>query len=127
MTDIHKGSHDKPNRPRPTRMVVHRKERLLEIAFEDGAVFEIPAELLRVESPSAEVQNHGNKIIVANKRHVALIGAEAVGHYAVKLIFDDGHDSGLYTWDYLYELGRDKERRMRAYLQALKLQGLTRE
>lgn len=108
-------------------MAVRRAERVLEIEFDDGASFRLPAELLRVESPSAEVQNHGGpKNIPGGKHDVALTGAEAVGNYALKLIFDDGHDSGLYTWDYLYELGRNQKTRMSAYLKALDERGLKR-
>lgn len=114
--------------PRPTKMAVKKTERCLDILFDDSAHFKIPAELLRVESPSAEIQNHGGpKNIPGGKRRVEIVGAEAVGHYAVKLIFNDGHDSGIYTWDYLYDLGVNQDSRFKAYLAALKLKHLSRD
>jgi len=99
------------------------------VSFEDGRRFELPAEYLRVESPSAEVQGHGpgQKVIVGGRRHVGILRIEPVGSYAVRLAFDDLHDSGLYTWDYLYELGEQQESRWAAYLAALAEKGLTRE
>jgi DUF971 family protein len=99
------------------------------VTFEDGRRFELPAEYLRVESPSAEVQGHGpgQKVIVGGRRHVGITRIEPVGSYAVRLVFDDLHDSGLYTWDYLYELGEDHATRWAAYLAALAEKGLTRE
>ena len=99
------------------------------MTFEDGRRFELPAEYLRVESPSAEVQGHGpgQKVIVGGRRHVGIMRIEPVGSYAVRLAFDDLHDSGLYTWDYLYELGEHPESRWAAYLAALAEKGLTRE
>jgi len=102
---------------------------VLEVAFDDGARFSLPAEYLRVESPSAEVQGHGpgGKTIVPGCRHVGIIGIEPVGNYAVRLLFDDLHDTGIYSWDYLYEVGREREQRWGAYLDALKAKGLSRE
>jgi DUF971 family protein len=113
----------------PTEIRVRRQERSLEIDFDDGATLAIPAELLRVESPSAEVQGHGptQKITVAGKRHVGIEAIEPVGNYAVRIVFDDGHDTGIYTWAYLYRLGRDRDLLMAAYLEALDSQGLKRE
>lgn len=101
----------------------------LEVDFDDGSRFSLPAELLRVESPSAEVRGHGagEKTIVPGRRHVAIREVEPVGRYAVRLRFDDGHDSGLYSWPYLYRLGRDRERIWQAYLDALDERGLGRD
>ena len=101
---------------------------MLHVEFDDGARFSLPAEYLRVESPSAEVQGHGphQKQIVAGKREVAIIGIEPVGNYAVRLVFDDLHDTGIYSWDYLHELGRAQPQRWPAYLEALAARGLRR-
>ena len=82
-----------------------RGEKLLHVAFEDGVSVDIPFEKLRVESPSAEVQGHGNKRVVTGKANVGVIDAKPVGRYAVRIVFDDGHESGIYSWDYLRELG----------------------
>ncbi len=99
------------NRHHPREIRLKREEKMLEIDFEDGATFRLPAELLRVESPSAEVQGHSaaQKQTVAGRRNVGIVGLEAVGTYALRIRFDDGHDTGLYTWDYLYRLGSDQE------------------
>ena len=99
------------------------------MAFDDGARFSLPAEYLRVESPSAEVQGHGpgQRQVVAGRRHVGIIGIEPVGNYAVRLLFDDLHDTGIYSWEYLHEIGREREQRWGAYLDALKAKGLSRE
>ncbi len=112
-----------------TEIRLHKAERVLEVSFEDGTRFTYPAEYLRVESPSAEVQGHSpeQKQTVAGRRHVGIIGIEPVGNYAVRLIFDDLHDSGIYSWDYLHELGREQEQRWQAYLDALAARGLSRE
>ncbi len=115
---------------RPSELRLKRAERVLEVAFEDGSRFGLPAELLRVESPSAEVQGHGGregKQIVAGRRNVAITAIEPVGHYAVRLVFDDGHDSGIYTWTYLYELGSCQEQLWAEYLAALAVHGLSRD
>ncbi|HAH10820.1 MAG TPA: hypothetical protein DCL54_14450 [Alphaproteobacteria bacterium] len=114
--------------PWPTELRVRKDARLLEIAFDTGEQFILPAELLRVESPSAEVQGHGSgqKKIVAGKRMIGIKAAEPVGHYAVRLIFDDGHDTGLFTWAYLHRLGREQARIWGDYLTALERQGLSR-
>ncbi len=92
----------------PTDLAVMNHGHLLQVTFDDGAIFKIPAELLRVESPSAEVQGHSpsQKITVTGKANVKIIGVEPVGNYAVKLTFDDGHNTGLYTWEYLHKLGQ---------------------
>jgi DUF971 family protein len=115
--------------PTPTEIHYDKAAKLLKVAFDDGAAFEIPAELLRVESPSAEVQGHSpmQKQLVAGRRHVSIIGIEPVGHYAVRLIFDDLHDSGIYTWDALYRFGEEKEGLWQAYLDALAAAGKSRE
>lgn len=94
--------------PTPTALTVHGQSRVLEVAFSDGAVFRLPFELMRVYSPSAEVQGHGpgQETLQTGKREVGLLGLEPVGNYAVKPLFTDGHESGIFTWDYLYSLGK---------------------
>ncbi|MGD8325751.1 MAG: DUF971 domain-containing protein [Sphingomonadales bacterium] len=103
-------------------------EKQLHISFDDGSHYAIPAELLRVESPSAEVQGHSpsQKQIVPGKADVTITDIEAVGNYAIRLTFSDGHNSGIYTWNYLAELGADKEAKLNAYYEALKTKGLGR-
>ena len=115
--------------PRPTEIVLHQASHVLEVAFEDGARFRLPCEYLRVESPSAEVQGHGpgQKVLVPGKRKVNIRAIVPIGNYAVQLQFDDGHDSGLYSWSYLHELGREQEARWSAYLAELAARGLSRE
>jgi DUF971 family protein len=105
----------------PVEIKVRKADKRLDVTFDDGASFSLGAELLRVESPSAEVQGHGpgQKQLVAGRQHVAIIGAEPVGNYAVKLVFDDLHDTGIYTWDYLYWLGQNQDRVWAEYLAAL--------
>lgn len=117
------------NRHHPVEIRLKRQEKILEIDFEDGAHLRLPAELLRVESPSAEVQGHGgdSKTIVAGRRHVGIIGVEPVGTYALRIRFDDMHDTGLYTWDWLYELGTNQEAIWQRYLDALAARGLSRD
>ena len=104
-------------------------EKMLEVDFDDGARFRYPAELLRVESPSAEVMGHGpgQKTIVAGRRHVGILALEPVGNYAIRIKFDDLHDTGIYSWRYLYELGRDQEKIWAEYLKALSGKGLSRD
>ena len=99
------------------------------MAFDDGARFRLPCEYLRVESPSAEVQGHGpgQKVLVPGKRKVNISAIEPIGNYAVMLRFDDGHDSGLYSWTYLYELGVEQEARWTAYLTELTARGQSRD
>ena len=113
----------------PTEIRVKSEEKLLEIDFDSGESFSIPAELLRVESPSAEVQGHGpsQKTTVAGRRHVGIIAVEPVGNYAVRIRFDDLHDTGLFSWRYLHELGSDQNRIWRDYLDRLEEQGLSRD
>ena len=114
--------------PWPTEIRLKKAEKVLEIDFDDNKTFLLPAELLRVESPSAEVQGHGGeKVIVAGRRHVGIIGLEPVGHYAVRLIFDDLHDTGIYTWAYLYKLGDGQAGIWDRYLSALAAKGLSRD
>ena len=112
-----------------TEIRLRRADGTLEVAFDDGARFCLPAEYLRVESPSAEVQGHGpgQKTVVSGRRHVRVIDLEAVGNYAVRLIFDDLHDTGIYTWEYLRELGEQQATRWQAYLDELAARGLSRE
>jgi DUF971 family protein len=113
----------------PSEIRLRKAEKILEIAFPDGTRFALPAEYLRVESPSAEVQGHGpgQKVIVAGRCHVGIISLEQVGHYALRISFDDLHDTGIYTWDYLRRLGEEQESRWAEYLAALAARGLSRE
>ncbi len=115
--------------PLPTDIVVHQQSKVLELAFTDGARFRIPFELMRVRSPSAEVQGHGagQETLQTGKREVSIVAVEQVGHYALKPTFSDGHDSGLFTWAYLYELGRDQDALMRDYEARLAEAGLDRD
>jgi DUF971 family protein len=119
---------DQAATPWPTDIRVKRRDRVLEIDFDDGHRFALPAELLRVESPSAEVQGHGEgKQLVAGKRDVGIVDVEMVGNYAIRIIFDDGHDTGLYSWAYLHELGRDQDQIWARYLAALHERNLSRQ
>lgn len=115
--------------PTPTEITAHQNSRTLEIAFDDGASFVLPFEFLRVNSPSAEVRGHGpgQETLQVGKRNVGLSEIVPVGSYAVKLAFDDGHDSGLYTWQYLYELGKDQDGLWQDYLQRLEAAGESRD
>lgn len=112
----------------PTELRLKRAERRLDVTFDDGTVFSLPAEYLRVESPSAEVQGHGpsQKQLVAGKAQVGIAKIEPVGHYAVRLIFDDGHDTGIFSWTYLHELGREQDSKWERYLENLAKAGLHR-
>jgi DUF971 family protein len=113
----------------PVELRLKRAEKLLEVAFEDGGRFSLPAEYLRVESPSAEVRGHGpgQKTLVHGRAHVGIMELEPVGNYAVRIKFDDLHDTGIYSWNYLYQLGAEHENRWREYLAALAANGLSRE
>lgn len=115
--------------PRPTELTVHQQSRVLEIAFDDGARFRIPFELMRVYSPSAEVQGHGpgQEVLQTGKREVGIVAVEPVGHYAIKPVFSDGHESGLYTWDTLYRLGRDQDTLWQTYFDRLREAGMDRD
>ncbi len=114
--------------PWPTDLRVDPSRTTLSIVFDTGEQFALTAEYLRVESPSAEVQGHSaaQKQIVPGKRQVRIKALEPVGNYAARIHFDDGHDTGLYSWDYLYELGRDRETRWAAYLSSLRAKNLAR-
>ena len=118
-----------PGKPWPIELRLKSEERRLEIDFDDGARYSLPAELLRVESPSAEVRGHGGeeKMIVPGKRLVGIKALEPAGHYALRIVFDDGHDTGLFTWDYLYELGLRQDEIFETYLKALDARGLSRD
>jgi DUF971 family protein len=113
----------------PTELRLAKDKRSLHVAFEDGAAFDLPAEYLRVTSPSAEVQGHSpaERKTVPGKREVAILGVEPVGNYAVKLVFDDMHDTGIYGWDYLYRLGAEQGEKWQAYLDELAAKGLSRD
>jgi DUF971 family protein len=115
--------------PWPVELRLKRAEKRLDIEFDDGKRFSLPAEYLRVESPSAEVQGHGagDKVIVAERAHVGILDLEPVGNYAVRIKFDDLHDTGIYSWDYLYQLGIEHHKRWPTYLTALAARGLSRE
>jgi DUF971 family protein len=112
----------------PTEIRLVADKTALAVTFEDGARFEIGAELLRVASPSAEVQGHSpeQRVLVAGKRGVRIVGVEAIGSYAVRLTFDDGHHTGLYTWDFLYDCGVRQDEMVAAYIAELAAAGLTR-
>jgi DUF971 family protein len=114
--------------PPPTDIKLHRRSRELEVRFADGMHGRLSAEFLRVHSPSAEVKGHaaGEGMLVVGKEHVNIARIEPVGRYAVRLVFDDGHDTGLYTWPLLYELCSDHERKWRRYLERLAAAGATR-
>jgi DUF971 family protein len=115
--------------PIPVEIRLKRAEKRLEVDFDDGAAFILPAEYLRVESPSAEVQGHApsERKTVPGRRHVGIMAVEPVGHYAIRILFDDLHDTGIYSWEYLHQLGREQERRWRDYLAALDAKGLSRD
>jgi DUF971 family protein len=115
--------------PQPTEIRLDRAALVLHISFDDGKEFALPTEYLRVESPSAEVQGHSpdQKQTVAGRRHVGITAIEPVGHYAIRLIFDDRHDTGIYSWDYLRQLGEEHDRRWADYLNALAARGLSRD
>jgi DUF971 family protein len=118
-----------PRAPQPTSITVHQASRVLEIGFEDGARFRIPFELMRVYSPSAEVQGHGpgQETLQTGKRGVLVDALEPVGHYGVRPTFSDGHDSGIYTWDYLYRLGADEASLWARYEEQLAAAGVDRD
>ncbi len=117
------------NSPLPTEIKLHQASRMMEISFDDGSVFKLPYEYLRVFSPSAEVRGHGpgQETLQTGTRNVLIEGVEPVGNYAIKPKFSDGHDSGLYGWDTLYELGRDYEANWQNYLARLEAAGANRD
>lgn len=113
----------------PIEIRLERAEKRLLVTFDDGTSFDYPAEYLRVESPSAEVRGHGpnDRITVAGRRHVGILAVEPIGNYAIRISFDDLHDTGIYSWRYLYELGANRPRLWDEYLAALALRGLSRD
>lgn len=113
----------------PSELRLAADRRALTVSFETGERFTLPAEYLRVESPSAEVQGHGpsERKFIPGKSEVEILKIEPVGHYAVRLVYDDMHDTGLYTWDYLLQLGREQESRWQNYCDALAAKGLSRD
>jgi len=115
--------------PVPTQIKLHRQSRVLEVTFDDGARFDLPCEYLRVYSPSAEVKGHGpgQESLVWGKAEVNIQRIEPVGQYAVRLVFDDGHSSGLYSWSLLYELGQTRKEKWSAYLGRLEAAGRRRD
>ena len=116
-------------KPWPTELRLHKDRRTLTVAFDNGERFDLAAELLRVKSPSAEVQGHSpdERKTVSGKRNVAILEVNPIGNYAVRLVFDDMHSTGIYSWDYLLTLGRDHERVWQEYLDDLAGKGLQRE
>ena len=114
--------------PIPTAVTLHERSRVLELRYEDGLVLRLPFELMRVYSPSAEVRGHGvgQEVLQTGKQDVSVVDLQAVGHYALQPRFSDGHDSGLFSWDYLYHLGTQQERLWREYEARLQAAGLTR-
>ncbi len=119
----------KKETPAPESLTLHGASRVLEIGFADGAQFRIPFELMRVYSPSAEVQGHGpgQEVLQTGKRDVAIVDIEPVGNYAVKPTFSDGHDSGLFTWEYLYFLGSQEQALWAEYIRRLEAAGASRD
>ena len=113
------------NEPIPTELKLRTESRLLAVTFDDGTRFELPLEYLRTHSPSAEVKGHGpgQEVLVTGKEQVGIRDIEAVGQYAVRLVFDDGHDPGLYTWKYLYDLGRDQQANLAKYRERVRRAG----
>ena len=118
-----------PDTPKPTSLTLHQASRVLEVGFDDGSRFRLPFELLRVYSPSAEVQGHGpgQEVLQSGKREVQIVALEPVGNYAVQPRFSDGHESGIYSWDYLYSLGRQQDELWRRYEQRLADAGVGRD
>jgi len=115
--------------PAPTEIVLHQKSRMLEIAFSDGKRFRLPCEFLRVYSPSAEVRGHGpgQEVLQVGKKDVEITELEPVGAYAVRPVFSDGHDTGIYSWDYLYTLGVNQDEMWRRYVERIDEAGASRE
>jgi len=113
----------------PTALTVHQHSRVLEVSFDDGASFRIPFELMRIYSPSAEVQGHGpgQEVLQTGKRDVEIVALEPIGNYAVKPVFSDGHETGLYSWDYLYRLGSQERELWQRYEQRLAEAGVDRD
>jgi len=118
-----------PHTPVPTALTLHQASRVLEVGFADGSVFRLPFELLRVYSPSAEVQGHGpgQEVLQTGKREVGIVELDTVGHYGVQPRFSDGHDSGIFSWDYLYHLGRQQQSLWQQYEERLAAAGVERD
>jgi DUF971 family protein len=118
-----------PQTPTPTAITLHQQSKVLEVVFSDGAAFRIPFELMRVYSPSAEVQGHGpgQEVLQTGKRHVDVVSIEPVGHYAVQPVFSDGHSTGLFSWDYLYFLGSQQDALWAQYAERLAKAGVDRD
>ena len=114
---------------KPAAINVHKKSAILELQYDDGSVFSLPAEYLRVFSPSAEVQGHSpdQAVLQHGKKNVGFLDLEAQGHYAIKIVFTDGHDSGIFSWDYLFQLGNNQQANWQDYLARLKSAGKTRD
>lgn len=123
------GSKQSPVAPQPTELTVRKQSRVLEVAFDDGATYSLPFELMRVCSPSAEVRGHGpgQEILQTGQRNVEIAGIEPVGNYAIKPAFSDGHDTGIFTWEYLHHLGSNQPALWEDYLRRLEAAGFTRE
>ena len=115
--------------PQPTEITLHQASRMLEVAFSDGATFRLSCEFLRVYSPSAEVRGHGpgQEVLQLGKRAVEILAVEPVGSYAVRLVFSDGHDTGLYSWEYLHHLGMNQDAMWRDYVERLAKAGASRD
>ena len=115
--------------PQPTNLTVHQASRALEVSFDDGCTFRLPFELLRVYSPSAEVQGHGpgQEVLQTGKREVSIVEISAVGHYAVKPVFSDGHESGIFSWVFLHQLGSQQQERWAMYEERLRAAGVDRD
>jgi DUF971 family protein len=118
-----------PTSPRPTEIKLHQKSRELEIHFDDNAEFRFSCEFLRVYSPSAEVRGHGpgQEVLQVGKKNIDITAIDPVGSYAVKLVFSDGHDTGLYSWDYFYDLGKNQESYWKTYLARMEQSGASRD
>ncbi len=123
------GSKQTPLAPQPTGLTVRKQSRVLEVEFDDGAAFSLPFELLRVWSPSAEVRGHGpgQETLQTGQRNVEITAVEPVGNYAIKPVFSDGHDTGIFSWEYLHHLGTNQDALWEDYLRRLEAAGFTRE
>jgi DUF971 family protein len=128
MAESYNGAMDRTT-PRPTEITLHQESRVLDVVFDDGKRFSLPCEYLRVYSPSAEVRGHGpgQEVLQKGKRLVNVAAIEPVGVYAVKLVFSDGHDTGIYSWDYLYDLGVKREDNWNRYVARLEQSGASRD
>jgi DUF971 family protein len=118
-----------PSTPAPTEIKLHQTSRVMELTYADGKRFELSYEFLRVNSPSAEVRGHGpgQEVLQTGKKNVEIVSVEPVGAYAIQPTFSDGHDTGIYSWDYLYELGVNRDHLWAEYLQRLEAAGASRE